>query len=1056
MADANLDDASDDSDSQPDNSEFCNSRFPHTKGPSDQPDSDDLEPQSVLEEDETDMLANITADIDSMFLISHHFSELIDVSCREASIWKIGSSINRTYCDSGSRVNLYFNQSYPKPRFAHRSSPNRLPCEWFPNLTFCQLHIAEGITLWYTFYLLGSPSIRSCPYFTKVELSVFVSALNFAKNYWAFLPKTLKIVQATDQVDNYQKYMNHFQRFTGIVQYQSGKKSIQNCNENLPSSYGRIFVASIFEAMKLFADSPTWATDQQLPGLEVSAGINKRRSHGIRGFEPTLDRFSSTAAYMVRSGVLTAKSAGLKKCFERLPKALIDLNKKPEMDLFLQKSFKYLTDQVGLYFDPNIIQAETEDDTIPEPSNTDPHLTTLAGIAYSNTHAHFHLPRKFSKNVMVFYDLGLNIYPHDLAYSFLPSGMHSVWMVNNILNGNRIELPDGVVRSNDRLFDQLKRIDNRELLRKILGIISLRRVDGEEVASEELELEELRQNLERIPTFDFEKELLDLIQDDLTFSEPDESSSTQLGADEARTQVFRSKYTAYPIVATNGMFANVHSGKFRLDVEEFAPESEDDEDIEVEEVIETAVPPPATGEDQNEEEDHDDLTFLEPPIEYGHDDTPEVHLFQCFSVEESIIKGMQIYSPFTRTTSRKRVDKGQENIVRFPLRLIQFLVPDEFFKDLVDYKKCQDDLLGMIEWIEAHLDEYEESMAILLNAPTRVEFFLQYKPDLDLERENLPNFPNLGWCLKKVSTNELASHLKSQTDDCMTPILKLKEHMQIHKRDGAVASFETFTRAALCGLVVTAELLIALLDFHPYQPWHLKTFMSLAGKKHGSWGIPLQFQVDLSENERLLTGLRYGVNPTHMKRKISFGRGHEIQNYNATKANSMTVSIAFLLKKQVRLPLFFVQAIDQLKATLQHFSKDRDQEMLTSEENPGPADADSVDQYADLMLFQGIDYIYLANILTNERRTIMFEIIGDITSNLYNQNWHDLLTSKKHGASQVQIPVNDFPTSLIPFSQLLIGEIESSAGLNWGFHESAGQRVNITSPSKSPSVFNIL
>ena len=116
----------------------------------------------------------------------------------------------------------------------------------------------------------------------------------------------------------------------------------------------------------------------------------------------------------------------------------------------------------------------------------------------------------------------------------------------------------------------------------------------------------------------------------------------------------------------------------------------------------------------------------------------------------------------------------------------------------------------------------------------------------------------------------------------------------------------------------------------------------------------------------------------------------------------------------------------------------------------------SVDQYADLMLFQGIDYIYLANILTNERRTIMFEIIGDITSNLYNQNWHDLLTSKKHGASQVQIPVNDFPTSLIPFSQLLIGEIESSARLNWGFHESAGQRVNITSPSKSPSVFNIL
>jgi hypothetical protein len=494
--------------SERDSSEFCNSPFPRTTGTNEQLNHED-EDEGVDLSSNT-MMANITADIDSMFLITHNYKDLIDVSCCEGSIWKIGSRIYRTKCDSGSRANLFFT-NYPKPLFAHRSSTNKIPCEWFPNLTFCHLSIAEGVNLWFTFYLMGCPTVRTCPYFTKLELSVFVSAMNFAQHYWCKLSQTRAIVMREDQSWNYQKYMNAFHRFKGIVQKADG--GIPNCNEDCPSSYGRIFVASIFEAMKLFSTYPNWATSQRLDGLAVEAGINKVRSHGIPNFEPTMDLFSRTAAYMVRSGVLSAKSAGLKKAFERLPRATIDLNVKPQLDLFMKESFTYLTKQVGLYFDPSVIVVgDHQEDTniIRQPSTGSP---TLEDINYSNTHAHFNLSRVFSADVMVFFDLGLNIVPVEMDCSFLPSGMHSVWMVNNILNGNRISMPGNAPRTNDRLYDQLKRIDNDELLRQILEIIS--RGAGNQPTPRDADLEALRRSLDSLEIFDFEREVLDLIQEEL-------------------------------------------------------------------------------------------------------------------------------------------------------------------------------------------------------------------------------------------------------------------------------------------------------------------------------------------------------------------------------------------------------------------------------------------------------------------------------------------------------------------------------------------------------------
>jgi hypothetical protein len=510
------------------------------------------------------------------------------------------------------------------------------------------------------------------------------------------------------------------------------------------------------------------------------------------------------------------------------------------------------------------------------------------------------------------------------------------------------------------------------------------------------------------------------------------------------------------------MFANVHSGKFRLDVE-----AVEDPDL----------------EQEAEDDELLGMPYSTGPRECRHEETPEMRLFQSFDVQESIIKGMQIYSPFTRNTSRKRVDNGHENMVRFPLRLTQLLIEQEFYTgSLNKTKQCQADVMAMMEWVEEHLNHYKEQLATLINAPTRVEFFLQYQENLNLARENLNEIPNLAFCLRKVKTKELARHLTSQMEDCMGPLRMLVQHMRIHSDDNNAADFSGFSREAKAGLIITGELLIALLDFHPYQPWHLKTFMALDGRKHGAWCIPQRFHVQLSRAECQLTGLRYGVDPKQMKRKIPFVRRHEQQIFNAVKATTMSKSYAFLIRKNVRISLFYVQAIEKLQATLQYYSAEREGVMLTTvpspvsraaaenpgfdhaEQNPGldhaelttfPSPASRAapenpgSEHAELLLLEEIDYPYLANNLTSERRIQMFQYIGEIASDLYQQNWHDLLTSKKYAQDQEPIPIDDFPKSKSPFVDLMMGIVPTAEGLNWGFHEINNKRIIIKTPSKS-------
>jgi hypothetical protein len=188
-----------------------------------------------------------------------------------------------------------------------------------------------------------------------------------------------------------------------------------------------------------------------------------------------------------------------------------------------------------------------------------------------------------------------------------------------------------------------------------------------------------------------------------------------------------------------------------------------------------------------------------------------------------------------------------------------------------------------------------------------------------------------------------------------------------------------------------------------------------------------------------------------MKRKIPFVRHHEQQIFNAVKATSMSKSYAFLIRKDVRLSLSYVHAIEKLQSTLQHYSAEREGDMLTTV--PSPASSAAAKNpgldHAELMLLEDINYPYFANNLTSKRRIQMFQFIGEIASDLYQQNWHDLLTNKKNAQDQEPIAIDDFPKSKSPFVDLMVGILPTPEGLNWGFHKINNKRIIIKTPSKS-------
>jgi hypothetical protein len=161
--------------------------------------------------------------------------------------------------------------------------------------------------------------------------------------------------------------------------------------------------------------------------------------------------------------------------------------------------------------------------------------------------------------------MGLTFYPSEFKYSFIPSGIHSLWLVNRIMEGDRFNRCQNTTfvdsSFNNNLFMRLRQIENKDLVVQMIETVSIELLKlgiTRDVASQQLS--------RSVPITDMEKILLDFIQEEIELSHADSSDITSHDMDEILKVVTKSKFNLYPIFSTNGMVSNVHTGKFRLNV----------------------------------------------------------------------------------------------------------------------------------------------------------------------------------------------------------------------------------------------------------------------------------------------------------------------------------------------------------------------------------------------------------------------------------------------------------------------------------------------------------
>jgi hypothetical protein len=305
----------------------------------------DSEEESYYSVSET--WSKITADIDSMAMLSTFYNNLIDCVGKTGSIWYFTNIIRRTKADNGGRIKLHFGEGIDRPRFSRRAM-NGFPTNWFPNMELCTINTDSGLSLHINYYLIGHGNFRSCHFLTKIELCVMTSAMNYARKAGYALEKTTALICKHDLNEDYGSFVGDFEQFVGQVG-NNRKKDRLHVYEKQHAVFGRIFLQSVFEALKLFADDITKAMKPDETPLFLQ--VNDPKFHGVEDTRPTVENFQEVAHYLYYKGMLLANTAGTKKSFDKLPQGRVDLSDNVAVKWFLEEAINTLKGEFGHYVD---------------------------------------------------------------------------------------------------------------------------------------------------------------------------------------------------------------------------------------------------------------------------------------------------------------------------------------------------------------------------------------------------------------------------------------------------------------------------------------------------------------------------------------------------------------------------------------------------------------------------------------------------------------------------------------------------------------------------------
>jgi hypothetical protein len=1015
-------------------------------------------------------MAEITADLDSYVVLGMDFNHVIDACTPECSTVTFPNLVSRTSTNTSSRFKVE-HHDMERPRFLGKENHKSHPLEMFPNIPLCKVDLNTGVTSHMFLVILGCTDVRSKNYFSKLQTAVFTSALNYAKGRFMDLGGIAALLNNDTDMQE-----RHAQALRGVQDFEAKIKTVNevdyrtSASSKLEALDGRLFLRAVFAALELFAEDTATL---------IGSGdhVNRSEYHGLKGMVFTAEEYQKTAALLVNTGVLVSQAVGTKQVLKNLPRQIVDLSDKTALHLFIETAASELRQVVHFWVssdnvldvavhpaDPETgtdptISGDHEDDIMASPST--PEGSRASGSEASpdyaddeedlavdfaedydcpihtrdqNDHNYEQLQERLAhsvkqfvathknndgysvprcvQGVFVFYDIGYNIRPLDPESSF----------VTNALEAGYIH---SCVMSKRRLLDSEETFSVPVLPTAALpGLPPDLAYPANDDPRVQAELERQarlfveNRNIDFFRKEDLEKSLEDMLDDiiqglgDVDLENPEEdlpNRDAQVDYVQLLGQLRRAQAHLFSQLMSNGLFGSTHSGNKTLVVQE--------------------------------QELTDKLKLIIERLENVSETTGELI--------ESYIVGMQIYMPETITLMCKKIRTVHKLLSQFP-PLLMILLNQDSISQVYDYeeiwKNCQK-LYYEIEQIHARFKRKTE--IDVKGMSTRIEIFFQYDEKHNMSHECLANLPSFSSCIRQVNSKKLMAYLIQQSEESLAPIENLMNPPDSSNgQDTSLCNpiFRTrMTPEVKARLVYCAEQVVIFAEL-PYQtlPMHNESVKHLdfLTKRQG-WSAPACFRTPVPAATKDLLKITYGLNKDLLKIQVQERTLPYKSGPRPRDIPSFIRNYAWALKADVRLSIHYSHTFLSIKALLLRYSKpavlgEPISSLYDLTNQHSGTDPDDLSDYA-ASLVDDIDFVYLANTLTVERREQLFLKIGLLVNRLYDVNYHSLLVTKNARARKdrqtnqpeivhrnLPFPLSTFPCTEGNFETIVSSLIEGN------------------------------
>ena len=891
----------------------------------------------------------VKSGIDSINLISTNFNNFFDTLAMKESVWKFSNTLRRTSVDTGSRYKVRYLGDLNAPNMAGGIKVKNVPVHLFPNMRLAEIDIKPGVTMTLSLHLIYPDMVKKANYFNKLNFTLVNCAFNFARKKWLEIPAIAELIRREKDKLDIQRRLQPLHQFRGQMGSTKQHSHLKSVNHQIPSAYGRLFMRSVFEALKFFF---TNYDDAERMARETGEDLRSHYFHGVEGSRPTKEEFISAAKDIWNTGLLVAKCAGCKNAFEGNPEVTIKksssaIRKKKRTNKFMRAAFAYHRQQMADFFlykdefdndDDYIFRRDRDSDVTVE---ADSDVEADIPVTFHSKDGDLQFKRVLG-GVTMTYDVGFNIQVDNVNVSCIPKGAHVCYFLSTILGQNRLYDVAAEWMNDPKscfMYKRLLGLKDNEFFMDIVDLF-LSMIESEDDAGLREQDFGVGSTLE-----DWDMALLDMCQDELV-RESGEDPDVFLNVVDVLEEIRSREMFSYPICGTDGVYSNVHSGKAILLVHLL--------------------------------DGTDKLTVRL--------DESETH--------GSCIFGGQIYDPNALKLSLKKILDYDPGISRFAHAMKSALFDGDSSAFLTDRLKNMQDILKTIGWFDDFQKKRIGELSYSKNGAPRYEFFLQLK-DEDPFNEKWEKVPNILKTIQCVNSEAKARYEYALVEECLQPLLRFKEMSEPSVRQNAMPNFVTIPTSHKIAYVMNAELLLLRINFFPFQRYFFK-FMEIENqttRANGNWVIPFACRTslpgDVETDEEVeanrLTGLEFGIDATKLG-TTTFRPVTDIcgEFYSRVNSDQTLHYQADRMKKRMRCSYHYVKVMQELKGIMLAFMGVDEARSVT------------VDHFEiEYGVFDKVDYGKLARIRDDQKVVMMMDQICLKVLTMYQASWYNALRSNQ-------------------------------------------------------------